>query len=227
MSDLAIGSSASFYSIQNTNTSSTQDNASVQDDFTASNVNGDALAQPLQNVDLTTESSNNTNQAIKDFLQNIAQSLQGTDLNAADTTSNIESSADANALPADTSSSDVNQSLNTFLYDLYQTLNQSSVQPLLIDENSADGGTDLPVSSVQNGYSNFATNLDNLVASLNNNSDDDSHLLLQTDFNNIVSALGGSTSELKLQDFLQAFVGDSGNSDLFEGSVGSLLDTQA
>lgn len=224
MSDLAIGSSAVFYSIQNTNTSSTQDNASVQDDFTTSDVNGEALAQSLQNVDLTTESSNNTNQAIKDFLQNIVQSLQGADLDTADTNSNIESSADTDALPVDTSSSDVNQSLNTFLYDLYQTLNQSSVQPLT-DDSSVGDGTDLPVSNVQNGYSNFATNLDNLVASLNNSDDNES--LLQTDFNNIVSALGGSPSELKLQDFLQSFLGGSENSDLFQGSVGSLLDTQA
>lgn len=141
-------------------------------------------------------------------------------------------------------SSDIGQALHTFLHDLRQALKQSGSAQQQTTTKDGDGGNDTsapissgtPTTGVQNGYSNFASNLNNLISSLSaanslganstpntissTNSPSGSNTL-QTDFANLVSALGGSSSTSTLQDFLSKMASNPNNTT--QNGIGSII----
>jgi hypothetical protein len=170
------------------------------------------------------------------FMQNVMQSLQSLGLNFPAPNANSTSPVDGTSSNSDTvqstlSSSNIGQALHTFLHDLHQALNQGGLQQQSSATDS-DGDNDNSSSSssgVQNGYSNFSTKLQSLISSLSNNSDNNS--TLQTDFTNLVNALGGSSSTSSaspnLQDFLNKMVSNAGNNSSPQNGLGSILTTKA
>ena len=167
-----------------------------------------------------------------EFMQNVIQTLQSLGLNFPGANANSSSPAGGTGSNGNTvqstsssSSSSVGQALHTFLHDLHQALNQGGVQQQSSAADS-DGDNDNSSSSysgVQNGYSNFNTNLQSLIGPLSNNS------TLQTDFTNLVNALGGSTSSssLNLQDYLKQMASNSSNNGSSQNGFGSILTTKA
>lgn len=169
------------------------------------------------------------------FMKDVLQSLQNLGLNfpntnAGQTTATNSSGTDSQNTSA--SATDVRQALHTFLHDLHQALQQSTntTQQTTASTGTgtdSDGDNDnsgASSSGTSNGYSNFATNLQNLISSLNNGSGTQS--ALQSDFSNLVTALGGSSSNVKLQDFLTQMENNLGATSQ-PSATGSLLTTQA
>jgi hypothetical protein len=123
---------------------------------------------------------------------------------------------------------EVREALHAFLHDLHQVLNQNGG----IQTTPPTGGGDMAAESsssqssgVQNGYSNVKTNLQDLITSLSEGTGDSG--TLQTDFNNLVTALGGSTSETGLVDFLKQLDSTASNSAAPANTSGSILTAQA
>jgi len=170
------------------------------------------------------------------FMQDVMQSLQNLGLNFSDPNVNgtpLASSADGvQGVSSTSSSSNVGQALHTFLHDLHQALNQSSTQQQAsaTDTDGDNDNSSSSVSGVQNGYSNFATKLQGLIGSINNtDGTTGSNNTLQTDFSNLVNALGGSssTSTPTLQDFLKQMTSNASNNSSPQSGVGSILSIKA
>jgi len=186
------------------------------------------------------------------FFHNVLQALQSLGLNisgfdsgstspagsvsatgSTDTDGDNDQSGSSSTTP-----STVQQALHTFLHDLHQALNQAgtllnSVSPI---QNSSSTGTDSdgdndnsisPATGIQNGYSNVNSNLSSLISSLTNGSS--ANTTLQTDFANLVQALGGSSSNqnLTLQNFLQQLQQNITNNGSSINSTNNLLQAQA
>ncbi len=169
------------------------------------------------------------------FMQDVMQSLQNLGLNFsgpnADGTPSVSGADGVQGVSSTSSSSNVGQALHTFLHDLHQALNQSSSTQQQASATDTDSGNSgLSASGVQNGYSNFATKLQGLIGSINNTDGaTGSNNTLQTDFSNLVNALGGSssTSTPTLQDFLKQMTGNAGNNSSPQNGVGSILSIKA
>lgn len=162
------------------------------------------------------------------FVRDVMASLSSLGLNLQDVTGDGASSAG--------NSEDVREALHAFLRDLHQALNQSGgiqTTPTTGEgETVVDSGTESSTESgsttsspVQSGYSNVKTNLQDLIASLSDGAGGDS--TLQTDFNNLVTVLGGSTSDTGLVDFLKQLDATASNSAMSHTASGSLLTEQA
>lgn len=155
------------------------------------------------------------------FVQDVMESLSSLGLNLHDVNGGASSAGNAE---------EMRQALHTFLHDLHQVLNQNGG----IKTTPTTGGGDTAIetssstsSGVQNGYSNVKTNLQDLISSLSEGAADNS--ALQTGFNNLVTALGGSTSETGLVDFLKKLESSASNSDMAVSRTasGSILTEQA
>lgn len=158
------------------------------------------------------------------FVRDVMASLNSLGLNLQDVIGDGAASA-GNA-------QEVREALHTFLHDLHQVLNQSGgIQtPPTTGEGDADadGSTESGAatsSPVPGGYSNVKTNLQDLIASLSEGTGGDSGL--QTTFNNLVTALGGSTSDTGLVDFLKQLDTTASNSVMSHTAPGSILTEQA
>mgnify|MGYP006940261493 CR=1 FL=1 len=123
--------------------------------------------------------------------------------------------------------------LQVFLQDLYKTLTKSDVTPAQNGNNNSS----VSVQSTQvTAYDNPTASMQNLITALDNNSNQ--HTTLQSKFNNLVSALSGTSSSdtnsvepnaassVNLQDFLKQLSAINGNNSLPSG-VGSLFDATA
>ncbi|HEY8094859.1 MAG TPA: hypothetical protein VIE65_02040 [Methylobacter sp.] len=171
------------------------------------------------------------------FMQDVMQSLQslglnfsGANANGTPSASSVDSGQSTSSSP---STSNVGPALHTFLHDLHQALHQSGSTQQQASATDTDGDNDNSGSStsgVQNGYSNFASNLQGLIGSLNNTSGTNgTNNTLQTDFSNLVNALGGSSSSSTptLQDFLKQMTGNVGNNSSSQNGIGSILSIKA
>lgn len=158
------------------------------------------------------------------FVRDVMASLNSLGLNLQDVIGDGAASA-GNA-------QEVREALHTFLHDLHQVLNQSGgiqTTPTTGEGDAdADGSTESGAatsSPAPGGYSNVKTNLQDLIASLSEGAGGDSGL--QTTFNNLVTALGGSTSDTGLVDFLKQLDTTASNSVISHGAAGSILTEQA
>ena len=146
------------------------------------------------------------------FMQDVMQSLQSLGLNVSGNNASSTTPTSSTTPSVSATSNNVSQALHTFMHDLHQALRQSgsTQQPSSTTDTDSDSDSDNSSvsSSVQNGYSNFASNLQSLIGSLNNTSgtpaSNSTDATLQTDFSNLVSSMGGSTSSTSptLQNFL-------------------------
>jgi hypothetical protein len=166
------------------------------------------------------------------FVRDVMESLSSLGLNVQDVNGGASSAGNAE---------EVREALHTFLHDLHQVLNQSGgiqTTPTTGGGDTAtetetetgtgtgtEGSTTATSSPVQNGYGNVKTNLQDLIASLSEGAGGDS--TLQTDFNNLVTALGGSASDTGLVDFLKQLDTTAGNSAMSRTAPGSILTEQA
>jgi hypothetical protein len=126
------------------------------------------------------------------------------------------------------SAEEVREALHTFLHDLHQVLNQNGgiqAAPTTEGGDTATESSSSQSSAIQNGYSNVKTNLQDLITSLSEGTGDSG--TLQTDFNNLVTALGGSISETGLVDFLKQLDSTASNSAMPSNTSGSILTAQA
>jgi len=162
------------------------------------------------------------------FVRDVMASLNSLGLNLQDVIGDGATSA-GNA-------QEVREALHEFLHDLHQVLNQSGgIQTAPAtggDETVVDSGTESSTESssatsspAPGGYGNVKSNLQDLIASLSEGTGGDSGL--QTTFNNLVTALGGSTSDTGLVDFLKQLDTTASNSAMPHGAAGSLLTEQA
>lgn len=168
------------------------------------------------------------------FMQDVMQSLQNLGLNFsgadANGTPSVSSADGVQSVSSTSSSSNVGQALHTFLHDLHQALHQSSSTQQASATDIGGNNSGSSTSGVQNGYSNFSTKLQGLIGSLNNTSGTNgSNNALQTDFSNLVNALGGSssTSTPTLQDFLKQMTSNAGSNSSPQSGVGSILSIKA
>ena len=173
-----------------------------------------------------------------EFLKNVLQSLQSLGLNlptanpggttaagSADSDGNNDQNGVTISLPGN-----VQQALHTFLHDLHQALTQAGAQLQTTgisttDSNGDNGGS--PASGIQSGYSNFNSNLSSLINSLNNNSGGNG--TLQTDFSNLVQALGGSSTNpnLTVQNFLHQLQTNANNNNSSLTNSSNILQIRA
>jgi hypothetical protein len=171
------------------------------------------------------------------FLQDVTQALQGIGLTVPGLSNNNVSSGSSAAGAATSSSAssvsgNAQQALQTFMYDLHQALSGQQ------QSYGATGGGANTNSRTQNPYGNFAANIQNVLGSLNNNASiSGSNAIdskLQTDFNNLVSVLGGSTASYStstpstattpsLQSFLQQLEANAGNTGANTTGVGAIF----
>jgi len=144
------------------------------------------------------------------FMQDVMQSLQSLGLNVSGNNASSTTPTSSTTPSVSATSNNIGQTLHTFMHDLHQALRQSgsTQQPSSTTSSDGDNDNSSVSSSVQNGYSNFASNLQSLIGSLNNTSgtpaSNSTDATLQTDFSNLVSSMGGSTSSTSptLQNFL-------------------------
>ncbi len=182
------------------------------------------------------------------FMQDVMQSLQSLGLNLSGANSSGTPAATDATQGVSATSSDVGHALHTFLHDLHQSLRQSGVA----QQQSSSTDSNAP-SSVKSGYSDLASNLQNLIGSINNPSAtpassstdpavatavnnitgvnavsgaaETNTTKLQTDFSNLLSALGeGSSSSTTptLKDFLNKMASNVG-----QGGPGSIVSVKA
>jgi hypothetical protein len=165
------------------------------------------------------------------FMQDVMQSLQSLGLNlSGSSSSSVTSPATGAPQGVSTSSNNVGQALHTFLHDLHQALRQSggAQQPSSTIDRDGDNDNARSPSNGQNGYSNFATRLQDLMGSLNNTSGTpathSTDATLQTDFSNLVSATGGSSSSSStptLQNFLSTLESNVAGTTGVSGTTGA------
>jgi hypothetical protein len=119
------------------------------------------------------------------FMQDIMQSLQGLGLNLSSVSSNGTPDTTSATLGVSATSSDVGHALHTFMHDLHQSLRQSGVaqQPPTTDSSTP--------SSTKNGYSDFASNLQNLIGSLNSTSGTPASTSTDPTLQNLVNNVAG------------------------------------
>jgi hypothetical protein len=181
------------------------------------------------------------------FMQDVVQTLQSLGLNlpAANTTgTNTGSTTDgASSTSQNTpvSSSDIKQALHIFLHDLRHAVHQNgAASPAGVPSSGAtdadgDNNDSGPTASgVNNGYSDFGTNLQNLINSLGSNSDNNvngADSTLQTDFSNLLTALGGNAGSGQtpptLQDFLTKLASNLSHSGSTSSGSGTIFQTTA
>jgi hypothetical protein len=142
------------------------------------------------------------------FMQDVMQSLQSLGLNVSGNNASSTTPTSSTTPSVSATSNNIGQTLHTFMHDLHQALRQSGSTQQPSSTTDGDGDNSSVSSSAQNGYSNFASNLQSLIGSLNNTSgtpaSNSTDATLQTDFSNLVSSMGGSTSSTSptLQNFL-------------------------
>ena len=142
------------------------------------------------------------------FMQDVMQSLQSLGLNVSGNNASSTTPTSSTTPSVSATSNNIGQALHTFMHDLHQALRQSGSTQQPSSTTDSDSDNSSVSSSVQNGYSNFASNLQSLIGSLNNTSgtpaSNSTDATLQTDFSNLVSSMGGSTSSTSptLQNFL-------------------------
>jgi hypothetical protein len=164
------------------------------------------------------------------LMQSATQALQSLGLSIGSGSANNNSSS---STVSSTSPLDVKKVLQVFLQDLYKTLTKSDVTPAQNGNNNSS----VSVQSTQvTAYDNPTASMQNLMTALDNNSNQ--HTTLQSKFNNLVSALSGTSSSdtnsvepnaassVNLQDFLKQLSAINGNNSLPSG-VGSLFDATA
>ena len=160
------------------------------------------------------------------FLQDVTQALQSIGLNVPGASSSPLANTSSGAGVTDSASasavsSNAQQALQTFMYDLHQALSAQQQSTATV------GGTATTSASTQNPYGNFASNIQNLLGSLNssasssNAGDNAINNKLQTDFNTLVNDLGAisasssssspSAATPSLQSFLQQLEANAGN----------------
>ena len=165
------------------------------------------------------------------FMQDVMQSLQSLGLNlSGSSSSSVTSTATGAPQGVSTSSNNVGQALHTFLHDLHQALRQSggAQQPSSTIDSDGDNDNARSPFNGQNGYSNFATRLQDLMGSLNNSSGTpathSTDATLQTDFSNLVSATGVSSSSSStptLQNFLSTLESNVAGTTGVSGATGA------
>lgn len=226
MSASAIGSVTSTYSTQNLNN-------------LYSSINADISGSPVSGA-----GGGRHHHGGGKFLQDVTQALQGMGLNVPGAGNTAGSaSASPSSSSSSSSSSNVQQALRSFMYDLHQALGAQQ-QASATASTAGNKGVASP-SGVQNGYGGFATSVQSLITSLNNNSNDTAaggdgkaaNNALQADFTNLVTALQGgssistsastSSTTPTLQNFLQQLKANAANFSSYQNGVGSIIKTQA
>ncbi len=86
-------------------------------------------------------------------------------------------------------------------------------------------GVSAPPSKVQTAYSNPMANLQNLMNSLDNGTEQNN--ALQADFSTLVTSLGGSASSGNLQDFLAQLSSNAVNGNSLQNDSGSIFSATA
>ena len=181
------------------------------------------------------------------FMQDVMQSLQSLGLNLQSSTGTPAATDATQGVSA--TSSDVGHALHTFMHDLHQSLRQSGVA-----QQSPSTDSSSP-STTKNGYSDFASNLQNLIGSLNsgtpattstdpavanavnnitgvnavNGATETNATKLQSDFSNLLSAIGsGSGSTSSTTPTLQDFLNkmESNVNKTGRGGAGSIFSAQ-
>lgn len=172
------------------------------------------------------------------FMQDIVKSLQATGLNFPTQTVNKATNTDTSDNSTATNTTDPRQALHQLMHDLRQVLQQTGPQQATAS-NSTGGGNDSggSNSAVQNnGYSNFGTNLQNLISTLGNNpgSTNSATDKLQSDFSSLVQVLNNGNgnnatakTEPSLQQFLTNLQNNVGNHADLKTAPGSLLHISA
>ncbi len=167
------------------------------------------------------------------FLQDVTQALQGIGLNVPGATSSFVSGGSSASSSASAVSGNAQQALQTFMYDLHQALSTQQ------QSSTTTGGSANTNASTQNPYGNLTGNIQNLIGSLNSSGSsnaaggNDMNSKLQTDFNNLVSVLGGSAASTttsspsaatpSLQSFLQQLETNAGNTSSSANGVGTIF----
>lgn len=140
------------------------------------------------------------------FTQDVMQALQSIGLSFPSQTVNPASQASAantDQNSTSTSAIDPRQALHQLMHDLRQALQQGGSQQLTNTPNTTTTGSDGDndgsgsTSAIQNGYSNFSTNLQSLINTLGGNSATTGNGVtdkLQADFSNLVQALNNSNT---------------------------------
>jgi hypothetical protein len=164
------------------------------------------------------------------FVQNVLQTLHEVTAVNPDAETATETTTTSNSNPI--------QALQVFLYDLNQALNGGAALPQTKSDDSSVENTELttdsatdenavletPTSEINVAYSNPATNLQNLINSLGNETEQNS--LLQADFTNLVQSLG-SNAPVTLQDFLTQLAVKVGNGEVLQSNLGNLFTATA
>jgi hypothetical protein len=159
------------------------------------------------------------------FVQNVLQTLHEMTAVNPDAETATETTTTSNSNPI--------QALQVFLYDLNQALNGSSALPQATSDDSStelttDSATDenavTTTSEINVAYSNPATNLQNLINSLENETEQNS--LLQTDFTNLVQSLGSNVS-VTFQDFLTQLAVKVENGEVLQSNLGNFFSATA
>jgi hypothetical protein len=155
------------------------------------------------------------------FVQNVLQTLYEMTTVNPDAETATETTTTSNSNPI--------QALQVFLYDLNQALNGSLALPQATsDDSSTDSATDenavTTTSEINVAYSNPATNLQNLINSLGNETEQNT--LLQTDFTNLVQSLGNN-APVTFQDFLTELAVKVGNGEVLQSNLGNFFSATA
>ena len=173
------------------------------------------VLQTLQDVttaatptDTTTASNLNPIGALQVFLYDLNQALTTTQQPAPTTA--VDTGV-ATTLPVDAGLTTEQPPLDTVDTGLATT-----------EQPSLDSGamTTLP-SEIKAAYSDPVTNLQNLISSLGNGSDQS--ITLHTDFSNVIQSIGGSPSSVNLQDFLMQLATNVSNGDALQNNLGNLF----
>lgn len=162
------------------------------------------------------------------FVQNVLQTLH--EMTA------VNPDAETATDTTTTSNSNPIQALQVFLYDLNQALNGGAALPQTNSDDSSventelttDSATDenavITTSEINVAYSNPATNLQNLINSLGNETEQNT--LLQADFTNLVQSLG-SNAPVTFQDFLTQLAVKVGNGEVLQSNLGNFFSATA
>ena len=125
------------------------------------------------------------------------------------------------------SSTDQRQALHAFMHDLFGAL-KAQYQT---SGTGASGGANASsqVQPVQSGYSDLSAKLQSLASSLGTSPQSGTSSNLQTDFNNLVSSLGGASSSgdqsANLQTFLQNLAQNLSGQQSASSTVGAVVST--
>ncbi len=180
-----------------------------------------AAATPTDATTATTASTLNPIGALQVFLYDLNQALTTTPQAQAPIT--VDAGAMATLPSVDTvdaAATTTEPSIDAGAMATLPSVDTVDIATTTTETSLETGTTTLP-SEIKAAYSDPMTNLQNLISSLDNGSNQS--ITLQTDFSNVIQSIGGSPSSVNLQDFLKQLATNVSNVDALQNNLGNLF----